>query len=74
MEAMTMITKFAPLFLGAALLVGFGVSAESASFGYSRAAIEKPSERLVIKAVTSAGVAHRSSRRTARRVNRRHSY
>jgi hypothetical protein len=28
----------------------------------------------IVQVVTRAGVAHRSSRRTARRVNRRHSY
>ena len=68
-----MVAKLAALLLGAALLIGFGVSAEAASLGYSRAAIES-SEGVVVKAVTRAGVAHRSARRTARRVTRRHSY
>ena len=68
-----MIAKLAALLLGAGLLIGFGVSSEAASLGYSRAAIETPSE-FVVKTVTRVGVAHRSARRTARRVNRRHSY
>lgn len=32
------------------------------------------SDGLVVQAVTRAGVAHRSARRTARRVVRRHTY
>ena len=68
-----MVAKLAPLLLGVVLLIGFGVSTEAASLGYSRAAVA-PSEGVVVKAVTRAGVAHRSARRTARRVNRRHSY
>ncbi|MGA8825771.1 MAG: hypothetical protein WB613_23395 [Pseudolabrys sp.] len=68
-----MIARLAALLLGAALLTGFGFSAEAASLGYSRAAVT-PSEGVVVKAVTRAGVAHRSTRRTARRVMRRHGY
>ena len=68
-----MIARLAALLLGAALLTGFGFSAEAASLGYSRAAVT-PSEGVVVKAVTRVGVAHRSARRTARRVHRRHGY
>jgi hypothetical protein len=68
--------KLASLLIGTALAIGLGAGAQAAPFGYSRIPIEAttPSDGLVIKAVTRAGVAHRSSRRTARRVVRRHTY
>jgi hypothetical protein len=54
----------------------FSASAQAAPMTYSRVTAEKMtfSDGFVVKAVTRAGVAHRSARRTARRVNRRHAY
>lgn len=61
---------------GTVLVFGFAASAQAAPLSLSRAGAEATPcvETPVIKAVTRAGVAHRSTRRTARRVTRRHTY
>jgi hypothetical protein len=61
---------------GAAFSFGFAASAQATPLSISRSGAEAAScvEAPVVEAVTRAGVAHRSARRTARRVNRRHSY
>jgi hypothetical protein len=68
--------KLAGFFVAAALAIGLAGGAEAAPFSYSQLGVEAAglSDGLVIKAVTRVGVAHRSVRRTARRVNRRHGY
>ena len=50
--------------------------ASAAPLSPSRSAVDAVdlSDGLVIKAVTAVGMAHRSARRTARRVHRRHGY
>lgn len=67
-------TKLAGLLAGAALAFGFVTTAQSAPSAYSRTGVEVTTsvEAPVVKAVTRAGVAHRSARRTARRTTRRH--
>ena len=69
---------FPAVLLGLAFVFSSGAfgGAQAAPFGYSAAAVETTarSSDLVVKAVTRAGVAHRSTRRTARRVTRRHVY
>lgn len=57
----------------AASLVGFAPVAEAAPIIAAPVAssVVSGAEGLVVKTVTRAGVAHRSSRRTARRVYRR---
>lgn len=65
-------SKFAGLLFGTTLAVGLTVGAQAAPISYSRAAIEAATDGLVVKAVTAVGVAHRSARRTTRRVERRH--
>jgi hypothetical protein len=66
--------KLASLLVGTVLAIGLGAGAQAAPFSYSRIPIEATASSgdLVIKTVTRAGVAHRSTRRTARRVMRRH--
>ena len=70
----TIICGIATAALGAALAIGLSTHAQAlAPANYSRALTETvTSDAVVEKAVTAVGVAHRSSRRTARRVNRRH--
>ena len=59
----------------AASLLSFAPIAEAAPIVASPGAVTMSgSDGLIVKAVTAVGVAHRSNRRTARRVNRRHSY
>jgi hypothetical protein len=62
--------------LGLAFAAGLSTHARAAvPANYSQACKEvAASNDLIQKAVTRAGVAHRSARRTARRVNRRHAY
>ena len=50
--------------------------AQATPLSPSRSAVDAVdlSDGLVIKAVTAVGMAHRSARRTARRVHRRHGY
>ncbi|MBP1179241.1 hypothetical protein [Methylobacterium sp. PvR107] len=50
--------------------------AQAAPLSYLRPAVDAAavSDGLVIKTVTAVGMAHRSARRTARRVHRRHGY
>ena len=56
----------------AASLLNFAPVAEAAPIAAAAAASAvSASDGLVVKTVTRAGVAHRSTRRTARRVNRR---
>lgn len=56
----------------AASLLSFAPLAEAAPIVASSAvATASGSDGLIVKTVTRAGVAHRSTRRTARRVNRR---
>jgi hypothetical protein len=61
---------------GAALAIVLSANAQAAApISYSRATAEMVgSDGLVVKAVTRAGVYHRSARRTSRRVYRRHHY
>ena len=62
----------AGLLLGATLVIGAVNGAAAAPMTFSQAGAEAASSSdLVIKTVTAAGVAHRSTRRTARRVYRR---
>jgi hypothetical protein len=62
--------------VGLLLATGFAMAmvpaAQAAPAPYARAVAETASSHLVTKAVTRAGVAHRSARRTTRRVVRRH--
>jgi hypothetical protein len=59
----------------AASLLSFAPIAEAAPIAASPVAVTASgSDGLIIKAVTAVGAVHRSNRRTARRVNRRHSY
>jgi hypothetical protein len=59
----------------AASLVSFAPIAEAAPIVVAPTAVTASgSDGLIVKAVTAVGVAHRSTRRTARRVNRRHGY
>ena len=57
----------------AASLLSFAPIAQAAPIVASPVAVTA-SDGLIVKAVTAVGVAHRSTRRTARRVNRRHGY
>lgn len=68
--------KLAGLSIAAALVLGLGSGAKATPLSSSSAGVAacEVSDGLVIKALTRAGVAHRSARRTARRVNRRHGY
>jgi hypothetical protein len=68
--------KLVGLFFGSVFAIGVGsVGVQAAPFSYSRAAVEVvASDGLVVKTVTRAGVAHRTARRTTRRVVRRHRY
>jgi hypothetical protein len=61
------------LLIGASLLIGYEpvVEAMPAAMPNSAVGISN-SDGLVMQAVTRAGVAHRSARRTTRRVVRRH--
>jgi hypothetical protein len=66
------LAKLAGLLFGAVLTIGINEGAEATPLSYSRDAVEiAPSDGPVIKTVTRAGVAHRSARRTSRRVMRR---
>jgi hypothetical protein len=59
--------------IGASLMVGFEPVAEAMPAAMPGNAAEAAiSDGLVMQAVTRAGVVHRSTRRTARRVTRRH--
>jgi hypothetical protein len=62
--------------LGAALAAALSASAQAAPMTCSRVTAEQISVSggFVQKAVTRAGVYHRSARRTSRRVYRRHHY
>lgn len=56
-----------------ASLLSFAPIAEASPIAASPSAVTiSNSDGPVVKVVTRAGVAHRSTRRTARRVNRRH--
>jgi hypothetical protein len=57
-----------------AIAMTSGASAVPSTYSQPRVDAAKLSSNLINKAVTAAGVAHRSSRRTARRVSRRHGY
>lgn len=66
-------TKLLGLLIGASLLVGYEPLAEAAPASLPGTSSEMTvSDGLVVKTVTAAGVAHRSTRRTTRRVVRRH--
>ena len=62
--------------LVAAITLAVTCGAQAAPLSFSRSAVDPVglSDGLVIKAVTAVGMAHRSARRTARRVHRRHGY
>jgi hypothetical protein len=67
--------KFLAFLIGASLLMGFEPVAEAAPAATPGSAAEiSNSDGLVVQALTRAGVAHRSARRTSRRVVRRHMY
>jgi hypothetical protein len=58
--------------LGGSLSLGFDGAASAAPLTFASPGAEtSATEGVVIKTVTRAGVAHRSTRRTARRVYRR---
>lgn len=60
-----------------ALAIALSVAGAQAAvpLSYSRACVKIAATGApVVKAVTRAGVAHRSARRTSRRVYRRHAY
>ncbi len=64
--------KILGLAIGVSLLFGYEPSAEAAPVSVPSRAVISNSDGIVVQAVTAVGVAHRSTRRTARRVNRRH--
>jgi hypothetical protein len=66
--------KLVGLLLAAGLAMSLATAARAAPAPYSPGVAETASSHLVTKAVTRAGVAHRSARRTSRRVVRRHTY
>ncbi|ACB95826.1 hypothetical protein [Beijerinckia indica] len=69
------VQKLAGMALGAVLTMGLCVDVQAAPVSFARSVTELPTVAgPIIQTVTRAGVAHRSSRRTARRVNRRHAY
>jgi hypothetical protein len=67
---MTRLKTLAGMALAVSLL-GFAPVAEAAPIAAAPVASAVSADGLVVKTVTRAGVAHRSTRRTARRVNRR---
>jgi len=67
-------TQILGLAIGATLLFGYEPIAEATPMAAPPAVVISNSDGLVVQAVTRAGVAHRSTRRTARRVGRRHGY
>jgi hypothetical protein len=68
-------TQILGLAIGATLLFGYEPIAEATPMAAPPSAVViSNSDGLVVQAVTRAGVAHRSTRRTARRVGRRHGY
>lgn len=68
-----MMCRFSVAATLAIVLIG-AASAAPSSYAQIRVDASKLSASLIHKTVTAAGVAHRSSRRTARRVVRRHGY
>ncbi len=63
------------LLIGASLAIGFEPVAEAMPAATPGSAAEiGVSNAPVVQVVTRAGVVHRSTRRTARRVERRHAY
>jgi hypothetical protein len=66
---------FLGLLIGASLLIGYEPVAEAMPTAAPGAAAAISSmDGHVVKALTRAGVAHRSTRRASRRVVRRHGY
>jgi hypothetical protein len=64
--------KFLGLLIGASLLIGYEPVAEAMPVAAPESVVGiSSSDGLVVQAVTRAGVAHRSARRTTRRVVRR---
>jgi hypothetical protein len=72
----TSLLALAGAVFGAVLTIALGSGAQAAAqVTYSQACAEiMASGAPVVKVVTRAGVAHRSARRTSRRVYRRHAY
>ena len=64
-------SKILGLAIGASLLLGYEPVVEAAPVSVPSSATLSSSDGMVVKTVTAAGAAHRSARRTARRVNRR---
>ncbi|BDV34540.1 hypothetical protein [Methylocystis iwaonis] len=62
------------LLIGASLAIGFEPVAEAMPAATPGIAAAGVSNAPVVQVVTRAGVVHRSTRRTARRVERRHTY
>lgn len=63
------------LFIGASLVIGFEPVAQAMPAATPGSAVEVGvSNGPIVQVVTRAGVVHRSTRRTARRVERRHVY
>jgi hypothetical protein len=61
------------LLIGASLLIGYEPVVEAMPVAVPGSVVGiSNSDGLVVQAVTRAGVAHRSARRTTRRVIRRH--
>lgn len=68
-------TKLLGCALAASMLFGFEPIAEATPAAAPPSAVGvSASDGLIVQALTRAGVAHRSARRTSRRVVRRHTY
>ena len=67
-------TKLLGLAIATSLLLGFEPAAEAAPIAPLSNAAELNFSAPVVQVLTRAGVAHRSARRTSRRVVRRHTY
>ena len=65
-------SKILGLAIGASLLLGYEPVADAAPVTIPSSATLSNSDGMVVKTVTAVGAVHRSARRTARRVNRRH--
>ena len=65
-------TQLLAFAIGASLFFGFEPTTEAAPLSAPSIPVISSSDGPVVQVLTRAGVAHRSARRTARRVHRRH--